>query len=134
MLLFAPSAVGDALDRLTILAIKRARVPAERRANVATELAALEEAWSAAGLPAPATVPEYAELSSVNLALWEVEDRLRASEARGDFGAAFVADARSVYRVNDRRAALKRAVNDRFHSRLREEKHHPVYDEPPVEP
>ena len=127
MILLAPAAVGDVLDRVTILEIKRARVPAARRPHVEAELAALRAAWAAADLPAPDGVPEYAELSAVNLALWEVEDRLRAAEARGDFGPAFVADARSVYRTNDRRAALKRAVNERFGSAIREEKVHPAY-------
>lgn len=127
MLLLAPAAVGDVLDRITILEIKRARVPAERRANVAAELVALTETWIGAGLPAAAAVPEYGELVAVNTALWEVEDRLRAAEANADFGPAFVADARAVYRTNDRRAALKRAVNERFGSQLQEEKHHPTY-------
>ena len=68
-----------------------------------------------------------AELARVNEALWEVEDRLRMAEAAGAFGDAFVADARSVYRLNDRRAALKRALNLRLGSTLIEEKVHPDY-------
>jgi hypothetical protein len=127
VLLRAPSAVGDVLDRITILEIKLARIDATRQANVARELDALRATWADAGLPAPAEIPEYPALSMVNLALWDVEDRLRAAEARGDFGDAFVADARAVYRTNDRRAALKRAINERFGSVLREEKAHPAY-------
>jgi hypothetical protein len=127
MLLSAPASVGDVLDRLTILAIKVARLPEGPRAHAADEHAALLAAWGAAGLPAPAEVPEYAALAEVNRALWDVEDRLRAAEARGDFGAAFVEDARAVYRTNDRRAALKRAINQRFGSRLVEQKLHPSY-------
>ncbi len=68
-----------------------------------------------------------AELARVNEALWEVEDRLRMAEAAGSFGDAFIADARSVYRLNDRRAALKRALNLRLGSTLIEEKVHPDY-------
>lgn len=127
MRLSAPAAVGDVLDRLTILAIKAARVTGPAAANVAAERAALAEAWAAAGLPPVDTLEEAAGLAAVNLALWEVEDRLRAFEAAGDFGPAFVADARSVYRLNDRRAALKRAVNLRLGSELVEEKVHPRY-------
>ena len=126
VLLHAPQSVGDVLDRLTILEIKRARFPeGAARDNVLREIAALEAGWRDAGLPED--VPERADLAAVNLTLWEVEDRLRLREAAGDFGADFVEDARSVYRVNDRRAALKRAVNDRFGSALREEKLHPRY-------
>lgn len=127
MLLLAPAAIGDVLDRLTILELKLARLPVPRRNSAAEEHAALGAAWREAGLPDPVEVPEYLPLAAVNLALWEVEDRLRAAESRGDFGPAFVADARAVYRTNDHRAALKRAVNLRFGSRLVEEKLHPSY-------
>ncbi len=127
MLLFAPCAVGDLLDRLSILSIKLERVAAGQRPNVARELDALREAWRAASLPVPESLPEYAELLEVNGRLWAVEDRLRAAEAAQEFGAAFVADARSVYRENDRRAALKRAVSRNHGSVIIEEKSHPGY-------
>jgi hypothetical protein len=52
------------------------------------------------------------ELDEVNAALWDVEDRLRHLEAASDFGETFVDAARSVYRLNDRRAALKRAISE----------------------
>ncbi|MDP2309559.1 MAG: hypothetical protein Q8P18_26295 [Pseudomonadota bacterium] len=127
MLLYAPVAVGDVLDRLTILALKLDRLPPERRPVVRDEHTALGDAWRGAGLPEPTGVPEYAALAEVNAALWDVEDRLRSAEARLEFGPAFVADARAVYVTNDRRAALKRTVNLRFGSRLVEEKLHPPY-------
>lgn len=128
MLLLAPSAVGDVLDRITILAHKAQRVAGPAAANVQRELDALRNAWLAAGLPDPASVPEYAALDLVNRELWDLEDRLRAAEAAGRFDTAFVVDARGVYRTNDRRAALKRAVNHRFHSQIVEEKAHPRYE------
>lgn len=127
LLLHAPASAGDVLDRLTILAIKLSRVPAARRDNVERELTALAAAWSAAGLPAWEAEPERPALTEVNEALWGVEDELRAMEAEGRFDATFVARARSVYQLNDRRAALKRAVNVRLDSALVEEKVHPSY-------
>lgn len=132
VLLHAPASLGDVLDRLTILDLKVARLAdGAARANAAREHALLLGTWRDAGLPDPAAVPEAAELAAVNGTLWEVEDRLRAREAAGDFGPEFVADARAVYRTNDRRAALKRAVNLRFGSALIEEKQHPRYGTAP---
>jgi len=122
--LLVPCSVGDLLDRVTILRIKVARVGGAARPNVQRELDQLAACWPAL---AAGDEAEMAELSQVNLALWEVEDRLRAAEAVEDFGPAFVADARSVYRLNDRRAALKRMLNLRRGSDLVEEKLHPVY-------
>lgn len=121
-----PVSVGELLDKIAILRIKRARIPDPAKlANVARELAALE------ALDVPGREPLGAlegELRAVNEALWDVEDDIRALDARGDFGPAFVALARSVYRLNDRRAALKRAINERAGSGLVEEK---SYGPPP---
>ncbi len=115
--------IGDVADRASILQIKAARIPRpEAQRHIAEELAELRRAWDAEGLPPLASLPQWAELCAVNLALWEVEDALREREARGDFGAAFVADARSVYRLNDRRAAVKRAISEALGSRWVEEK------------
>ena len=129
--LLVPAALGDVVDRLTILALKRERLSdPTARGNVAREHDALLAAWAAAGLPECRSLPEWAELASVNQALWEVEDALRACEASGAFDARFVESARSVYRINDRRAALKRSVNLSLGSDLVEEKQHPAYGAP----
>ena len=115
--------LADVLDRLTILALKVERLPtAAARANATRERDALREAWRTEGLPAPESLDDYAALAAVNDALWAVEDALRAHERDGDFGPEFVARARSVYALNDRRAALKRALNLALGSRLVEEK------------
>jgi hypothetical protein len=68
-----------------------------------------------------------AELKAVNEALWTIEDDIRACEARGDFGDGFVALARSVYRTNDRRAAIKREINVLCGSSIVEEKSYTQY-------
>ncbi len=126
--LLAVASVGDVLDRLSILTIKQARVrAAEALGRVNFEVAGLRRAWADAGLPDPEGMERFSALLVVNTALWEVEDRLRAFEAAADFGSGFVADARSVYRLNDQRAALKRWVNEDFGSSVFEVKQHPTY-------
>ena len=62
------------------------------------------------------------ELQAVNEELWEIEDEIRACEAQGDFGPRFVELARSVYRSNDRRSAIKRRINEASGSAIVEEK------------
>jgi hypothetical protein len=128
MILTIPASAGEVIDKLTILDIKLARIadPA-KRANVAREHAALTAAWAAA-VPDPAVLGHLvADLRQVNETLWEVEDALREQERQGDFGPAFVELARSVYRTNDRRAALKREINARLGSTLVEEKSYAAY-------
>jgi hypothetical protein len=124
MILTIPASAGEVIDKLTILDIKLARIadPA-KRANVAREHAALTAAWAAA-VPHPAPLAALvAELREVNETLCE----LREHERREDFGPAFVTLARSVYRTNDRRAALKRAISEALGSTLVEEKSYAAY-------
>jgi hypothetical protein len=63
-----------------------------------------------------------AELQAINTDLWDIEDAIRAADARGDFGAVFVALAQSVYRTNDRRAEVKKRINILLGSAIVEEK------------
>jgi hypothetical protein len=118
-----PVSWGELIDKITILEIKNARIadPA-KRANVARELAALVAARDAAGTVPPPVAALADELREVNEALWEIEDAIRECEAAGDFSARFVVLARDVYRTNDRRAALKRRINQAMGSDLVEEK------------
>lgn len=117
-----PVSWGELLDKITILAIKLERIEcATARTNVAAELALLV---GIAGDPMGSELlaAPIARLRAINEALWTVEDDIRRCEANGEFGAPFVALARSVYRLNDRRAAVKREINDLLGSALVEEK------------
>jgi hypothetical protein len=120
---FAPTSPAEVLDRLTILDLKVERIPdPSRRAIAERHRQALVVAWEDARLPAPHSLEEYEGLVRVNTRLWDVEDALRDHEARGQFDEAFVALARSVYRLNDHRAALKSALDQRLGANFRDVK------------
>ena len=114
---------GEFLDKVSILEIKleRIRDPA-KLANVRRELDLLRGVWQASPLAGADVAALTRELKAVNAALWEIEDRLRIKEARRSFDQEFIELARSVYRHNDRRAALKRELNLALRSDLIEEK------------
>ncbi len=115
--------IGEFLDKLAILEIKDQRIQdATKLANVRRELQALRAAWAASPHAATDIRADYASLKAINERLWEIEDRIRAKEAAGRFDGEFVELARSVYRSNDERAAVKRRINLRFGSALIEEK------------
>jgi tetratricopeptide (TPR) repeat protein len=121
-----PVSWGELIDKITILEIKRHKVvdPAAR-ANIEKELFLLLEK---ADRPAPARLLELQDaLKAVNNALWDAEDDLRGKEANGTFDDEFIALARSIYRHNDRRAALKREINELLNSVLVEEKLYKSY-------
>jgi hypothetical protein len=89
---------------------------------VRRELAALEAARDRAVRPSGELAALTAELKAVNEALWQVEDDIRRCEREQDFGREFVALARAVYRNNDRRAQLKRLIDELLGSDWKEEK------------
>ncbi len=118
----APISWGELFDKIAILAIKSERIAApEAVANVRAELALLQGV--AARAPAGEGLGDLCtDLARVNLALWEIEDAIREHEQVQDFGERFVELARSVYRENDRRAAIKRRINVLLGSEIVEEK------------
>ena len=121
-------APGELIDKITILEIKTDRITnADKRANVLVELATLNEARVAAIASDVEITRLTVELKAVNEALWEIEDDIRDCDRDGDFGHRFVELARAVYRTNDRRAGLKKAINLHLGSRLVEEKSYQAY-------
>jgi hypothetical protein len=128
MSIMAPISAGELVDKITILRVKAARIgdPA-KEANVRKELAMLETLAESA-LPATPEIERLTvELAEVNGALWDIEDGKRDCERRQDFGPRFVGLARSVYIENDRRAAIKRAINEAAGSDIVEEKSYKAY-------
>jgi tetratricopeptide (TPR) repeat protein len=119
---------GELLDKITILEIKSERIGDEGKLrNVQLELKELTAVRDQT-LPSSTELTDLAtQLKAVNERLWEIEDEIRICEREQDFGLRFVELARSVYHENDRRAALKRAVNELLHSRLIEEKSYTEY-------
>jgi len=121
--IMAPIAIGELIDKITILEIKAERIhDPDKVRNVRAELALLQDLRDRAGLGTSEMDGLADELRSINAALWEIEDDIRACEAQGDFGPRFVALARSVYHSNDRRSAVKKRINLAFGSAIVEEK------------
>jgi hypothetical protein len=123
MPLLVPISVGELLDKISILEIKAAAIadPA-KHANVMRELAALDAVRGREVAAAPELAALYAELQAVNRRLWRIEDDIRAIERAGRFDDRFIELARSVYPNNDRRAVLKRQINELTGSEIVDEK------------
>jgi hypothetical protein len=120
--ILVPISVGELIDKIVILEIKSERIKnTNQLANIANELDALR-AVRLGEVDRAQLNALSAELKHVNEKLWDVEDAIRECDARGDFGESFIALARAVYRFNDERARLKKAINVASGSRLVEEK------------
>jgi len=130
MPLLIPVSVGELIDKITILKIKRERIAdAAKQQNIEHELVALMHVvqQQQLGYPSGALAELGEQLSGVNLQLWRIEDAIRECERLGDFGARFIELARAVYHRNDERAELKRQINALCGSELVEEKSYAAY-------
>lgn len=128
MPLLVETSAGELIDKITILEIKLqnirdpsklANIRHEHKLLTATLRQEIAQSAELAGLTEA--------LKSVNAELWQIEDAIREQERAQSFGAQFVALARSVYRTNDRRAALKREINALLRSNVVEEKSYSAY-------
>lgn len=128
MSVLVPVSWGEVIDKITILEIKAGRLTDPAKcANVARELAELVAVRDREFPGHDGLARLAAELKVINEELWVVEDDIRACERAKAFGERFVALARAVYVTNDRRAAVKRRINDLLGSTLVEEKSYAPY-------
>lgn len=115
-----PVSTGELVDKLTILELKLHSLSGEAMAHAAQEHQLLEGVFRGVAERVPGE--HHQQLRLVNTELWQVEDDIRACDLRGDFGPSFIELARSVYRLNDRRATIKSAIYLVSDSPLMEEK------------
>ena len=116
-MLLVPVSIGELIDKITILEIKKDRIKnPEALKNINYEL---EQLSGKLDVDAGSS---YKLLKIVNEQLWDVEDELRILEKQEDFGEKFVKLARSVYVLNDERAAIKKDINLKYNSSIVEEK------------
>jgi hypothetical protein len=94
--------LGDLVDRLTILELKAARRPD----RFGEHLSRLRDA-----LPVHFDADHLTELRAINAELWDVEDRIRALIAAGNYGNDFIDVALAVPRLNDARARARARVD-----------------------
>jgi hypothetical protein len=120
---------GELIDKIAILEIKSDRIiDPEKQEHVREELRRLTSVRDRLIASSEKLAQLTRELRAVNLALWTIEDEIRECERRKDFGGQFISLARSVYQQNDRRAAIKRSINELINSRLVEEKSYAGYE------
>ncbi len=121
--IMVPTAPAELIDKLTILRLKSERIedPA-KLSNIRHEQQVLTRT-AEDHLPADDDLATlWEDLYQINARLWVIEDDIRACEARGDFGPAFIDLARAVYVTNDKRAEVKKKINALLGSDLVEEK------------
>jgi hypothetical protein len=103
---------GELIDKITILEIKAKRISDPgKRVEVLAQLRLLCAARDAAKLTSKRLDSLGSDLKAVNEELWKAEEAIRLCEVERSFEKVFIMLARSIYRLNDKRAALKREID-----------------------
>ncbi len=127
-----PVSPGELVDKITILEIKKKNIKAAAKLKlIKTELShltkILNEMISNSKRIKPAVLTEKKKLLTVNKKLWDIENRIRAKEAKQSFDKGFIELARLVYITNDKRSEIKNRINILFGSGIKEVKQYAKY-------
>ena len=114
--ILAPVSLGELIDKITILEIKQIHMTGIKLKNVDKELKLLRKILQDENLEID--IDLINNLKEVNKNLWEIEDNIRIKERNQEFDKEFVELARSVYKENDKRASLKKEINQKYNSEL----------------
>ena len=121
----APISIGELIDKITILQIKKEYMSGEKLKNVSNELEILKLLLEKNQLKIDSSF--FYKLKEVNSRLWDIEDNIRLKESKAEFDNEFIDLARSVYQENDKRASLKKEINYQYNSNIIEEKSYKEY-------
>lgn len=123
-----PISLGELIDKITILEIKQLKIKSPNaQSNIEKELGYLNEIVEDNGGLAKIVKEIKEQLLNVNMQLWQVEDDIRNKELKQEFDTVFIGLARSVYKLNDDRAKIKKQINKLLNSELTEEKSYGNY-------
>ena len=127
MIINIPISLGELIDKISILVIKEKKITDEKKNNlIREELTLLKEILNEAANNN--SVNNYLnQLIEVNSTLWKIEDEIRDCEKNKKFDQKFIELARSVYITNDKRAAIKLEINNKFGSKIVEVKSYTKY-------
>ena len=121
-------AVGELLDKISILEIKSEKIKDSEKLNfINDEYKILKDQLNT-------NIKNYSEIESlynslkeINSKLWVIEDDKRLCEKNSDFGEKFIKLSRDVHFLNDERAKLKLEINNKTGSKIREIKEYTKY-------
>ena len=127
MIVNIPSSLGELIDKISILIIKKNNINDEKKISyIVEELEALNKTLES--VISKSKVEDYIKkLIDINSKLWKIEDDIRECERKNSFDEKFVELARSVYITNDKRSDIKLEINNKFGSKIIEVKSYKTY-------
>ena len=128
MLINTPISLGELLDKISILIIKKKNIKDKDKLKLITnELKLLNKTLDNV-LSNDLDIKIYLnKLIFINTKLWKIEDNIRECERLKKYDEEFINLARSIYFTNDKRSKIKLEVNNKFGSTIIEVKSYEVY-------
>ncbi len=121
--------VGELLDKLSILKIKKVKIEdPQKLLEINKELKFLKETADVIRKTNEKEFDKFlSTLVSINTKLWDIEDEIRVYEKESNFNEKFISLARDVYFTNDERFDCKNRINKFFGSEVNEVKEYVDY-------
>ena len=120
--------VGELLDKISILEIKKEKIKdTDNLIFINDEYLVLTKQLDKNIALKDELKKLYEELKAINVKLWDIEDNKRMCEKNSDFGENFIKLSRDVHFLNDDRAKIKLAINNKTGSRIKEIKQYTNY-------
>ena len=120
--------VGELLDKISILEIKKEKIKDSQKLNfINDEYNVLKEQLTN-NIKSDETLEKlFQSLKEINAKLWVIEDDKRMCEKNSDFGEKFIKLSRDVHFLNDDRANIKLEINNHAGSKIKEIKEYTNY-------
>ena len=127
MLINTPISLGELVDKISILMIKKKNISDSiKLQHVNKELEFLQKTLKK--YISEDKINEFLlKLVNINSKLWDIEDDIREYERKKLFDQTFIDLARSVYFMNDKRAKVKFDINKLAGSKIEEVKEYTKY-------
>lgn len=122
-----PVSIGEVLDKLSILFIKKEKIQNSEKLTFISKEIDLLQNLSYNYLENKVVKNLYEELLIINKKLWDIEDKLRMLELQKKFDSEFIELARQVYFTNDKRFEIKNSINNLLGSEIKEVKDYVEY-------
>jgi hypothetical protein len=123
--ILAEISAGELIDKITILEIKKVKIlDTSKLKDIEKELLSLNSTFKKFIEDSSKIQLSIDNLKSINLKLWDIENKKRLAEKNNNFDEQFVELARNVYKYNDERAKIKLEINNILGSNIKEIKSH----------
>ena len=120
--------VGELLDKLSILEIKKIRIKDPSKLYFINEEYDILKNQFEKNVKIDNKLNDlFKELKNINNKLWDIENEKRLCEKNSDFGDVFIKTSRDIHFLNDKRGNIKLEINNHTGSKIKEIKEYTGY-------